>query len=170
FYHPIRKVKGIDLSDTEVKYNNVFGSFRSKIESTFAELGNTFERLNNCKYIKVSDIEIFTLQMKLACILLNIKKFVVLANISHESSHSKWPLDNFDYNYQEDIDENELQININVKTKFEHGEQMLKLQQQFISINRVVVICYYAIDDSHGHHLLNLAKISHNYTIISIVP
>ena len=56
FYHPIWKLKGIDLSVSEVKYNEKFGSFRSKIESIFGELGNTFERLNNCKYIRVDDI------------------------------------------------------------------------------------------------------------------
>ena len=50
FCYPIRKAKGVELTETETKYNDVFGSFRSKIESTFADIGTRFERLNNCKY------------------------------------------------------------------------------------------------------------------------
>ena len=132
-YHPMRKAKGISLSETEIRYNNTFGSFRSKIESTFADLGNTFERLNNCKYIRVDDIQIFTLQMKLACLLLNIKKIVKLLNIPDETHHAKWLLQKFDYNYQDD--EKELPITFSMKTKLEHSEQMLQLQQQFIGVN-----------------------------------
>ena len=135
FCYPIRKAKGVELTETETKYNDVFGSFRSKIESTFAEIGTTFERLNNCKYIKVSDLDIFTVQLKLACLLSNIKNFVDLGNIHIEAQHSSWLLDNFDYRYDDDITENEFKKNINVKTKLDHGEQMLKLQQQLIELH-----------------------------------
>jgi hypothetical protein len=44
-------------------------------------------------------------------------------------------LDNFDYRYDDDIIENEFKKNINVKTKLDHGEQMLKLQQQLIELH-----------------------------------
>ncbi|KAI8394345.1 uncharacterized protein BYT42DRAFT_487345, partial [Radiomyces spectabilis] len=38
FIVPIRKEKNKELSDIEKNYNNIFGGFRSKIETIFANL------------------------------------------------------------------------------------------------------------------------------------
>ncbi|KAI7815732.1 hypothetical protein BC939DRAFT_389308, partial [Gamsiella multidivaricata] len=37
FCYPIRKRKGIELTEEEIRYNAVFGSFRSKVESYFGD-------------------------------------------------------------------------------------------------------------------------------------
>jgi hypothetical protein len=81
FCHPVHKSKSIELSSDEVKYNKIFGSFRSKIKSMFGELGVVFERFNNQSVIRTCDNEIFNLQFKLASLLLNIKKFVEMGKI-----------------------------------------------------------------------------------------
>jgi hypothetical protein len=129
FVFPVRKTKGIDLKPDEADFNSKFGSFRSKIESTFADLGNTFARLNNTKSIRVLDPDVFNVQLKLACLLLNIKKFVVLADIPTEPHHSKWVLDNFDFNQEEETPV----IHVSVNTRLEHAAQMLILQDQFLA-------------------------------------
>jgi hypothetical protein len=97
FCHPIRKSKGIELSSDEMKYNKIFGSFRSKIESVFGELGATFERFNNQSVIRTCDNEIFNLQFKLASLLLNMKKFVELGKIQTQPHHLYWVQSDFDY-------------------------------------------------------------------------
>ena len=132
FCYPIRKPRGTALTDEEARYNHHFGSFRSQIEAKFSELGSTFERLNNKKYIRVSEPDIFNVQLKLACLLLNIKKFVLLRKISPDVHHSKWLVKEFDFNYQDDIQE--IQQNINVHTRVEYGQQMSKLQQQLLTM------------------------------------
>ena len=133
FCYPVRKQRNIALNEGEVNYNKHFGSFRSKIESTFAEVGNTFERLNNRKYIRVSNVDIFNLQFKLACLLLNIKKFVAWRNISPHAHHSRWLLPNFDF--EDDENMKEVQQDVKVETKLEHEEQMSILQQQFVTMD-----------------------------------
>ncbi|KAF8519071.1 hypothetical protein JB92DRAFT_2711411, partial [Gautieria morchelliformis] len=53
FCIPIRKSKGIDLSNEEKIFNKTFGSFRSKIEASFGELVTTFKKLSNEGGIRV---------------------------------------------------------------------------------------------------------------------
>src|SRR5207248_11187954 len=130
FCCPIRKLRGIDLSDVEINYNNIFGSFRSKIESTFGELGTIFERFSNKSIIHISDIEVFNLQFKLACLLLNIKKFVTLGNIPVQPHHSFWIQDKFEY-YQDSQNETGFDKVDTIKTKISHGEDLLRLQESF---------------------------------------
>jgi hypothetical protein len=80
-----------------MKYNKIFGSFRSKIESVFGELGATFERFNNQSIIRTCDNEIFNLQFKLVSLLLNMKKFVELGKIQNQPHHLYWTQSDFDY-------------------------------------------------------------------------
>ncbi|KAG0162871.1 hypothetical protein DFQ30_001138 [Apophysomyces sp. BC1015] len=47
FCYPIRKQRGVELTPKEIEYNKTFGSFRSRIEATFGEIGSTFEWFNN---------------------------------------------------------------------------------------------------------------------------
>ncbi|KAI9494666.1 hypothetical protein BDB00DRAFT_761503, partial [Zychaea mexicana] len=88
FMFPIRKSKNIDLNDNELLYNETFGSFRSKIESCFGFLGNKFKRFNNNEStIKVTDLKIYKVQLKLSLLLLNIQKFCQLYNIPNKPNH-----------------------------------------------------------------------------------
>ncbi|KAI9497239.1 hypothetical protein BDB00DRAFT_751136, partial [Zychaea mexicana] len=78
FMFPIRKSKNIEFTDKELLYNDTFGSFRSKIESCFGNLGNKFKRFNNNEgSIKVTDLKVYNLQLKL--------------------NHILWINENFDY-------------------------------------------------------------------------
>src|SRR3979490_2537369 len=87
FCCPIHKIKNMELSDEENKYNEMFGSFRSSIEGFFGEIGTLSENLNNRRSIRSSDYTTFNLQFKLACLLLNIKKFVDLGVIKPSPQH-----------------------------------------------------------------------------------
>ncbi|KAI9493683.1 hypothetical protein BDB00DRAFT_763241 [Zychaea mexicana] len=53
FVYPIHKNINENLTITEEHFNNTFGSFRSKIENQFSEIGNKFYRFNNNKSIFV---------------------------------------------------------------------------------------------------------------------
>ncbi|KAF8900356.1 hypothetical protein BGZ58_006880, partial [Dissophora ornata] len=78
FSSPIRKPRGIELTDAEKRHNDVFGSFRSTIESYFGDMQSTFAKFSHATVSRVSDKGIFALQYKLACLLLNIKRMVAL--------------------------------------------------------------------------------------------
>ncbi|KAI8982956.1 hypothetical protein BDB01DRAFT_711026, partial [Pilobolus umbonatus] len=47
FIYPIRKEIGINLTKTELHFNDIFGGFRSGIENQFSVLGSKFKRFNN---------------------------------------------------------------------------------------------------------------------------
>src|SRR3979490_3236857 len=94
----------MELSDKEKKYNEMFGSFRSSIEGFFGEIGTIFEKFNNRRSIRSSDYTTFNLQFKLACLLLNIKKFVDLGVIKPSPQHLLWLEDRFDYSHDGDSD------------------------------------------------------------------
>ena len=76
FCTPIRKLNNIDMSASDVMYNNIFGSFRSKVKTKFAELVNIFQRFDSSKSIRINNINIFELQLQLFLLLLNIKCFI----------------------------------------------------------------------------------------------
>ena len=73
FCCPIRKQRNIEFSVEETKYNKKHGSFRSAIETKFAQISNIFKRFSHKKITRVSDGKIFGLQLKFCCLLLNIK-------------------------------------------------------------------------------------------------
>ena len=97
FCHPVRKAKGVNLTNDEAKFNKLFGSYRSRIESTFGELGSTFQRFNNQAVIRTCDNESFNLQLKLGSLLLNVKKFTDLGKIQTQPHHLLWTQAEFDY-------------------------------------------------------------------------
>ncbi|CDH58940.1 predicted protein [Lichtheimia corymbifera JMRC:FSU:9682] len=97
FVHPIRRTRNGDLSSDELKYNEVFGSFRSKIEAVFGELGHLCNRFDGKSVIKVGDMDGFELQLKLACLLLNMKRFVSLGQVSPQPHHTSWVQQDFDF-------------------------------------------------------------------------
>ena len=131
FCHPVRKSKGIDLSPDEVKYNKVFGSFRSKIESVFGELGSTFERFNNQSVIRTCDSENFNLQFKLAALLLNIKKFVEVGKVQTQPHHLYWMQADFDFtnNKAEIIVESP-----SLKDQMQHASDILSCQRKLLDL------------------------------------
>ncbi|KAG0041411.1 hypothetical protein BGZ90_009876, partial [Linnemannia elongata] len=47
FCYPIRKMRGIALTEEEKAYNEIFGSFRSRIESYFGEMQSTFTKFSH---------------------------------------------------------------------------------------------------------------------------
>lgn len=135
FIYPIRKDRNIDLNHIEVDYNNQFGSFRSKMEKTFAYIGNTFKKFNNKKPFLTTNIKIFNIQYKIAATLVNIKNYVSLNNINPSAFHSYWINDNFDYLYKENPILNEGYINLpNIDTRINNLEKMRLLQKQFLGI------------------------------------
>lgn len=56
---PIGKNKNVEFNSKEILYNEIFSSFRSKIEVSFGILGNKLKRFNNKDSIKVIDIKIY---------------------------------------------------------------------------------------------------------------
>ncbi|KAG9069588.1 hypothetical protein KI688_010492 [Linnemannia hyalina] len=97
FCYPIRKMRGIALTEEEKPYNEIFGSFRSRIESYFGEMQSTFTKFSHTVVNKVAEKETFGVQYKLVCLLMNIKRFVALRNIPTEQHHMLWLQDGFDY-------------------------------------------------------------------------
>jgi len=132
FCHLVRKSRGIDLSSDETKYNKIFGSFRSKIESVFGELGSTFEKFNNQSVIRTSDSENFNLQFKLGALLLNIKKFVELGKVQTQPHHLYWTQADFDFS------NNEAEIIVessSLKDQMQHANDILSCQRKFLNLN-----------------------------------
>lgn len=98
FNFPIRKEKNINLTNEEKIINNTIGSYRSLIEHEFSILTSTFKRFtNNRSALQISDIKIFNLQFRVACILKNIKLFMEKFNIKEESHHMLWYADGFEF-------------------------------------------------------------------------
>jgi hypothetical protein len=134
FVCPVCKQRGLELSPAETQFNKIFGSFRSQIEAIFGEIGTTFERFNNRMPIRVTEIKHFTLQFKLACLLLNIKKFVTRGNIQHKPVHSLWMTERFDFGGDGIIPDDQIRV-IELETNESNDAQMLALQQQFLDLD-----------------------------------
>ena len=132
FCHPVRKAKGIDFSPDEAKYNKIFGSFRSRVESVFGELGATFERFNNQSVIRTCDNENFNLQLKLSSLLLNVKKFVELGKIQTQPHHLYWTQTEFDFsNNRTDI----IIESPSLKDQIQHATDILSSQRKLLDLN-----------------------------------
>lgn len=134
FLHPIRKNIGIDLSSDELQYNKELGSFRSRIESLFGELIIVFGRFNNKKPVRVTDFDSFNLQLKIAFLLLNIKRFVTMMGIVPLAHHSQWMQNNFDYTDNHNAHLMSTIVSSNIQQKLEDSVQMLELQKEFLNM------------------------------------
>jgi len=97
FSCPVHKSRWIELTEQEKRYNEMLGGFRSKMESYFGEMQTTFNKFSHTVVNRVSEKSIFSLQFKLSCLLLNIKRMVDLHNIPTELHHSFWMQDGFEY-------------------------------------------------------------------------
>ena len=97
FFYPIRKEVGIDLNIQKKHFNDVFSSFKSIIENQFCELYNKFKRFsNNNSAIKTDDYKYASLQLKVAFLLKNIKRFSEHVNIIIQDHHKLWSDKNFE--------------------------------------------------------------------------
>jgi hypothetical protein len=97
FTFPINKQKKIKLKDDEDKLNRYVAGFRSKIESYFANLGKKFNRFDAKNKIRVTKLETYNIQLRLCCVLLNIKKIVDITNLDMLPKYSKWMEKEFNY-------------------------------------------------------------------------
>ncbi|KAF9896000.1 hypothetical protein BX616_008369, partial [Lobosporangium transversale] len=136
FSCPIRKCKGIALTDSESRYNDMFGSFRSRIESYFGEMQTTFNKFSNTVVNRVSEKSseksTFSLQFKLCCLLLNIKRMVALRNITAEAHHSYWTQDSFEYPDGNNATLVQV-LTPSYKVKMDHARSIFKLQDAFLN-------------------------------------
>ncbi|KAF9342185.1 hypothetical protein BGX26_008114, partial [Mortierella sp. AD094] len=133
FCCPVRKPKGIDLTEGEKKYNEMLGSFRSKIESYFGDMQNTFTKFSHTVVNRFSEKSTFSLQFKLCCLLLNIKRMVALRNIVPEAHHSDWMQENFEF--PDGTSSVGLIGNTpSFRAKINDAQSLLKMQEAFLSL------------------------------------
>ncbi|KAF8967584.1 hypothetical protein BGZ46_000134, partial [Entomortierella lignicola] len=133
FCCPVRKPKGIELSEGEKKYNEMLGSFRSKIESYFGDMQTTFTKFSHTVVNRFTEKSTFSLQFKLCCLLLNIKRMVALRNIALEAHHSNWMQEDFEF--PDGISSVALTGNTpSFRAKVNDAQSLLKMQDAFLSL------------------------------------
>lgn len=138
FMKPFRKNIGENLTDEQVSFNKEFGSFRSTIETLFANLCNKFLTFNNnTKITRVTNVVDYNLKFKTMSLLYNIHNFVELYSIPVSEVHKQWYSDDFDIKFNDEVSENENLIyhdNNMIKEK-EKQAQMISLQNQFLGLD-----------------------------------
>ncbi|CAO3627615.1 unnamed protein product [Mucor hiemalis] len=132
FVYPIRKETGINLTANELHSNKVFGSFRSAIENQFSVLASKFDRFNNNSgTLQITDIEIYNVQFKTACLLKNLWNAVDKFDIEVQPHHMLWYNDDYEFPsknsklkivYTNEYKQNQENINMN-----KLQEEILKL-------------------------------------------
>lgn len=122
-------MRGIALTEEEKAYNEIFGSFRSRIEGYFGEMQSTFTKFSHTFVNKVSEKDTFEVQYKLACVLMNIKRFVALRNISTEQHHTLWLQDGFDYPSK--AEQETMYALPSIKVKLSQNQDLLATRQAF---------------------------------------
>ena len=97
FCFPIRKEKNIPLDLDELNFNKQLSGYRSTIEAFFGNFSNTFSRFGPRANVRITKERTFNIQLKLSCLLFNIKKFVELNKIDEKSYYKLWMEENFDF-------------------------------------------------------------------------
>jgi hypothetical protein len=98
FTYPINKTKNKELEENDKKFNKYLGGFRSTIETYFSHLGNTFKRFSGQNNIRVTKLKTYNIQLRLACLLLNIKRFQEISDLKLSGNkYSLWTQKSFDY-------------------------------------------------------------------------
>ncbi|KAF9103377.1 hypothetical protein BGX27_010610 [Mortierella sp. AM989] len=134
FAYPVRRKKHQKLSAAESSYNVTFGSFRSQMEALFGDLGSTFQRHNNRTPVLVDKKQTYNLQLKLALLLLNIKRIVALLELPAEPIYASWVQEGFEYPCEEgDIVEQPLDLPP-LDNIVKNGKSMGQLQQKFLAM------------------------------------
>lgn len=135
FIFPVRKQRGMDLTTQEAKFNKVLGSFRSMIESTFGDLGTIFHRFNGKSVIRVTDMAAFSVQLKLAFCLYNIKRFVNAGEVSASEQHTYWMQPGFDYPDRVARNVYDVVDTVTVSDKAQDARTVSALQEQFLNLD-----------------------------------
>ncbi|KAF9176504.1 hypothetical protein BGZ51_000499 [Haplosporangium sp. Z 767] len=148
FSYPIRKMRGIALTEEEKAYNEIFGSFRSRIEGYFGEMQSTFTKFSHTVVNKVSEKDTFEVQYKLACVLMNIKRFAALRNISTEQHHTLWLQDGFDYPSK--TEQETMYALPNIKVKLSQSQDLLATRQAFFDRAQTFDLDMVSGDDENG--------------------
>lgn len=134
FIYPYRKIKKEKLSDNKLDFNEKFGSFRSTIETQFAEVGNVFKKFSNSNATtKTANIKYYNLQFKLCILLRNISHYSKKFEIEVLEHHTRWYHDKFDLIYNENNNRN-YEIDIEY---VENYDELESLQKEFMGINLV---------------------------------
>lgn len=150
FCSPIRKQRNIELTATEILYNREFGTVRSGIEGVFGELGHTFGYFNNRRPIRVTDIKTFTLQFKLASLLLNIKRFCAYFAITPENEHAMWRDNDFDFPDDTNTHEYLAEIPQSLGQKKDLSTYMQDLQEKFLNLHTREIFSHIEIRNTTG--------------------
>ena len=109
------------MNANERHFNDVFGSFRSKVENQFSEIGNKFNRFSNSYSIaKIDNIKFYNIQFRLACLLKNIQKFSDKFNINIQPHHILWETKNFEFPYEAKL------IDIVISNSIEQSKRKMK--------------------------------------------
>ncbi|KAG2209921.1 hypothetical protein INT45_002661, partial [Circinella minor] len=151
FVYPIRKNVNENLTITQEHFNKTFGSFRTKVENQFSEIGNKFYCFNNNKSIvKIDNVKFYNLQFRVACLLKNITKFVELFNIPILPHHKLWHSSNFEFPTEKKIIDIVISNNKQNKDKF---DRMMQLQNNLLSLT--ISDNSMAIDEAESNHSEN---------------
>ncbi|KAL1932985.1 hypothetical protein VTP01DRAFT_8663 [Rhizomucor pusillus] len=117
----------------------MFGGFWSMIEPAFGEIGHVFERFNSRNVIRVSDMETFALQFKLAAVLLNIKRFVLLGKLEPASHHTLWIQQGFDFGSPQDPAFGAVETSVSLESLLDNADAIGNLQKEFLGLSISVV-------------------------------
>lgn len=92
----------------------------------------TFTKFSHTVVNKVSEKETFGVQYKLACLLMNIKRFVALRSIPTEQHHMLWLQNGFDYPNKT---EQETTYTLpNIKVKLSQSQDLLATRKAFFDM------------------------------------
>lgn len=97
FCFPIKKDKKIDLTDEELNFNKQLGSYRSTIETFFANFSHTFKKFSHKSNSRITKERTYNVQLKLSLVLYNIKNFVKKNNVEEKPYHKLWLEQDFDF-------------------------------------------------------------------------
>ncbi|KAI9242985.1 hypothetical protein EDC94DRAFT_486759, partial [Helicostylum pulchrum] len=97
FTYPINKEKNKKLEADEDKMNRYVAGFRSRIETFFSKLGQTFKRFSGDNNIRVTKLATYNIQLRLACVLMNIRQLSELADLDLQPKYTFWLNEKYDY-------------------------------------------------------------------------
>ncbi|KAG0167133.1 hypothetical protein DFQ28_000886 [Apophysomyces sp. BC1034] len=131
FKHITMMINGHDSRATYINAADraMYYSYKLKKSGFRTQIRQIFQRFNGKSVIRVSDINTFTIQFKLACVLHNVKKFVRLGSISSNEHHTYWMQQNFDYNNASSNSVYDTNVNVNLEDKQNDAQIVRELQQ-----------------------------------------
>lgn len=97
FCFPIKKDKKIDLTEEELNFNKQLGSYRSTIETFFANFSHIFKKFSHKSNSRITKERTYNAQLKLSLVLYNIKNFVKKNNVEEKPYHKLWLEQDFDF-------------------------------------------------------------------------